>query len=278
MKTSVIFSTYNSPEWLEKVFWGFFEQKNKNFEIVVADDGSTKETASLIEHLRKASPIAIRHIWQPDDGFQKTRILNKAVALSAGDYLIFTDGDCIPRADFVEQHLRHAEYDCYLSGGYFKLPMSISKEITRDDVRSQNIFSPKWLRKRGMWIFEKGLKLTASGWRSSALNRLIPVKPTWNGHNASCFKKNVVAVNGFNEEMQYGGEDVEFGMRLLNIGLRPKRIRYSTICMHLDHGRGYVTEEMIERNRKIRERTRQFRIKWVEKGLHQHLANNKISY
>jgi glycosyltransferase involved in cell wall biosynthesis len=276
MKTSVVFSTYNSTEWLEKVFWGFFEQRNKNFEIVVADDGSTKETAELIKRLSSESPIPIKHIWQPDEGFQKSRILNKAVAAAEGDYLIFTDGDCVPRADFVEEHLKYASPKCFLSGGYFKLPLSISKEITRADVCSQHLFLPKWLRERGMSIREKGLKLTARGWQSRLLNYLVPVKATWNGHNASCFKKSIIAVNGFNEEMQYGGQDVEFGMRLRHLGLIPKRIRYSTICVHLEHGRGYVTEEMIEKNRKIRELTRLNRQIWTEFGLEQHLNRADI--
>lgn len=271
MKTSVIFSTYNSPAWLEKVLWGFFEQTHKDFEVVIADDGSSPETTRLIERLRHEAPVEIRHVWQPDEGFQKCRILNKAVVAANGDYLIFTDGDCIPRNDFVEQHLRNAASGRYLSGGYFKLPMHISESITRDDVRSQRIFLPSFLRKRGMSVREKGLKLTARGLGSTLLNFLVPVKPTWNGHNASCHKESILAVNGFDEEMQYGGEDVEFGLRLRNLGLKPKRIRYSTICVHLDHGRAYATEEMIEKNRKIREHTLQSKSRWTQNGLQRYL-------
>lgn len=267
MKTSVIFTTYNAPEWLEKVLWGFFCQSVSDFEIIIADDGSGEGTRELIERFRYGAPVRIKHVWQPDEGFQKCRILNKAVLEAEGDYLIFTDGDCIPRNDFVEQHLRNAAPGSYLSGGYFKLPMEISMAITRDDVSSQRIFSPAWLREQGMTIREKGLKLTARGWVSVLLNAVIPVKPTWNGHNASCHKDHVLAVNGFDEDMQYGGEDVEFGMRLRHLGLAPKRIRYSTICVHLDHGRGYVTEEMFEKNRRIRERTQRTRSKWTANGL-----------
>ena len=244
MKTSVIFTTYNSPAWLEKVLWGFFEQTRKDFEIVIADDGSTDETARLIERIRKDAPVPIRHVWQPDEGFQKCRILNKAVVAATGDYLIFTDGDTIPRNDFVEQHLRHAAPNQYLSGGYFKLPMDISQAVTHDDIRSQRVFSPAWLRYHGMKVGVRGLKLTARGFVSTLLNWLIPVKATWNGNNSSCHKELIVKVNGFNEQMQYGGQDVEFGLRLKNIGVRPKRIRFSTIGVHLDHARGYATEEM----------------------------------
>lgn len=274
MKTSVsvIVSTYNSPAWLEKVLWGFFEQTTKDFELVIADDGSTSETADLIERMRAESPVPIVHVWQPDEGFQKCRILNKAVVAAAGDYLIFTDGDCIPRRDFVEQHVRHAKPGYYLSGGYFKLPMDISKAITREDVRSQRVFSPAWLRGQGMTIGLRSLKLTARGRIGMLLNALVPVKPTWNGHGASCHRDLLFAVNGFNEDMQYGGQDVEFGYRLRNRGFKSKRIRFSTICVHLDHSRGYATAEMRAHSRSEIERTRNEQRVWIDKGIQQYAA------
>lgn len=270
MKTSVIFTTYNSPAWLEKVLWGFFEQSTLDFEIVIADDGSTAETAQLIERMRQDSPVPIRHVWQPDDGFQKCRILNKAIGVAEGDYLIFTDGDCIPRNDFVEQHLRHAAPDRYLSGGYFKVPMDISKAITRDDIRNQRPFSPAWLQARGMKVGLRGFKLTARGFTSALLNWLIPVKPTWNGNNSSCFKALVYKVNGFNELMQYGGQDVEFGLRLQHIGIKPKRIRFSTIGVHLDHARGYATDEMRRNSAKEIQKTRSEQRRWSPLGIDQY--------
>jgi len=227
MNNSVIFTTYNSPAWLEKVLWGFFEQTVRDFEIIIADDGSRDDTRELIDSLRKESPVPIQHILQEDDGFQKCRIMNKAILAAKGDYLIFTDGDCIPRADFVEQHLNHREPKAYLSGGYFKLPMDISETITREDVVNQHPFDAKWLVSQGMKKTHKFMKLTAQGRWASFLNFVSPTRPTWNGHNASCYKEFALAVNGFEEKMQYGGQDCEFGDRLVNLGLKPKRIRYS---------------------------------------------------
>ncbi len=271
MKTSVIFTTYNSPVWLEKVLWGFFTQTHRDFEIVIADDGSRDETRQLIERLSASSPMPIRHVWQPDDGFQKSRILNKAIAAAKGDYLIFTDGDCIPREDFVAEHLRHAEDGCYLSGGYFKLPLDISKAITQEDVSSRRVFTPDWLRQHGMEMgIIKGLKLTMRGPLGDMLNHL-PVKASWNGHNSSCHKKWAIAVNGFDENMQYGGQDAEFGRRLRHLGVKAKRIRYSTICVHLEHGHGYVTPEMKANNARIRENTIKHRLTWAAVGLDQYI-------
>lgn len=271
MKTSVIFTTYNSPVWLEKVLWGFFTQTHRDFEIVIADDGSRDETRQLIERLSASSPMSIRHVWQPDDGFQKSRILNKAIAAAKGDYLIFTDGDCIPREDFVAEHLRHAEDGCYLSGGYFKLPLDISKAITQEDVSSRRVFTPDWLRQHGMEMgIIKALKLTMRGPLGDMLNHL-PVKASWNGHNSSCHKKWAIAVNGFDENMQYGGQDAEFGRRLRHLGVKAKRIRYSTICVHLEHGHGYVTPEMKANSARIRENTIKHRLTWAAVGLDQYI-------
>ena len=271
MKTSVIFSTYNSPAWLEKVLWGFFAQTTRSFEIVVADDGSTGETRALIERMQVGAPLPIRHVWQEDDGFQKCRILNKAIAASEGDYLIFTDGDCIPRKDFVEQHIRHSEHGAYLSGGYFKLPMDVSRLITMDDVSSQRVFDVRWLNEHGLSYSVKSLKLLANDRWADIFNRFSPARATWNGHNASCHREFIVAVNGFEERMQYGGQDREFGDRLLHHGLRAKRIRYSAVCVHLDHKRGYVTEEMLRRSMDIRMATQRNKTVRATLGIDQYL-------
>ncbi len=272
MKATVIISTYNQPAWLEKVLWGFFEQTYQRFEIVIADDGSSEETKHLIESVRKQSPVFIRHVWQPDEGFQKCRILNKAVVASEGDYIIFTDGDTIPRNDFVEQHIKHAKTNQYLSGGYFKLPMEISKIINRDDIKAQRIFSPAWLISHGMKVGLRRLKLTSRGYLSVILNKIIPVKATWNGNNSSCHKNLILKVNGFNELMQYGGQDVEFGLRLRNIGVKPRRIRFSTMGVHLDHSRAYATDEMKIRSAKEIKKTIAERRTWTEVGLDQHIV------
>lgn len=253
---SVIFSTYNSEAWLEKVLWGFSKQSVQNFEIIIADDGSRETTKELIDRIKVSYPVTIQHVWQEDKGFQKSQILNKAILASKSDYLIFTDGDCIPRFDFVEQHLRFREEGYFLSGGYFKLPMSTSRQITQQDVESQNCFKLSWLRKNGLPFSFKNIKLIATGLLSKLLNALTPTKATWNGHNASGWKKDLLAINGFNQEMQYGGQDRELGERLVNLGLKSKQIRYNAICLHLDHARGYVNPETWEKNNRIRQNTR----------------------
>jgi glycosyltransferase involved in cell wall biosynthesis len=249
LKISVIFSTYNSPAWLEKVLWGFHYQTDKNFELVIADDGSGKETRDIIARFQGESDMDMEHIWQEDNGFQKCRILNKAIIAAKGDYMITTDGDCIPRNDFVAVHRKLAEPGKFLSGGYHKLPLAASKAITRKDIAEGRCFEKQWLIANGA---KPTLKLSVSPWQGTILNRLTPTNRTWNGHNASCFIKDAIRVNGFDERMKYGGLDCEFGGRLLNAGIKAKQIRYSAICVHLDHARDYVNDEDWRSNRVIR--------------------------
>jgi len=265
MKASVIMSTYNAEEWLEKVIWGFSVQTESDFEIIIADDGSGPKTKELIDRLRGEIKMPLVHVWQEDNGFQKTQILNKAIVASSADYLIFTDGDCIPRKDFVATHLKKREQGYFLSGGYFKLPMDISTAITKNDIAAQNCFNVAWLKERGL---KSGtLKLSANGIVENLLNLLTPTKASWNGHNASAYKAELIAVNGFNQEMQYGGEDREMGERLFNKGLKSKQIRYSAICVHLDHARGYVNPEMWKKNNDIREYTKKNKVVHTTTGI-----------
>src|ERR1041384_5412277 len=100
MRVSVIITTYNNPAWLEKVLWGFEVQTYKNFEVIIADDGSGEETQQLINRFKDQSLLRIIHVWHEDKGYQLCQLLNKPINASTSSYLIFTDGDCVPRKDF----------------------------------------------------------------------------------------------------------------------------------------------------------------------------------
>ncbi len=266
---SVIISTYNAVDWLEKVLWGYAQQTLVAFELIVADDGSGPETKAVLRRIEKKLKLNIKHVWQPDNGFQKSRILNKALLACTTNYVVMSDGDCIPRADFLEVHFNHRKPGCFLSGGYFKLPFSISNQITEEDVVSQSCFDLEWLKKLGLPLQFKNNKLKATEVCQSLLNRITPTKATWNGHNASGWKADLLTVNGFDERMQYGGQDRELGERLVNLGVRPIQIRYSAICVHLDHKRGYATPESIAKNNKIRRQTRFGKKVWTTHGIQQ---------
>jgi glycosyltransferase involved in cell wall biosynthesis len=264
---SVIISTYNQPDWLKKVLWGYSNQTFKNFELIVADDGSDPTTKDLIESFKQSAGFPIIHVWHADEGFQKTKILNKAILASTSDYLLFSDGDCIPRSDFLAVHMNQKQEGYFLSGGYFKLPMNISQQISKEDVEAGRCFNVDWLKAQGLKSSFKNNKLTTSAFKQKLLNWITPTEATWNGHNSSGFKSDIVAANGFDERMQYGGEDRELGERLFNAGIKAKQLRYSAVCVHLDHERGYVKPEMIEKNLAIRKVTKDQKLTVTAYGL-----------
>ncbi len=267
MHLSVIISTYNSPEWLEKVLWGYEQQTYRRFEIVIADDGSDERTRALIDRMRTELAVPITHAWQEDRGFRKCRILNKAVLQSSHDYIVFTDGDCIPRNDFLAVHAGAAEPGYYLSGSYFKLPMSTSNAITKDDIVSGRCFDVRWLRRHGLGRSRKNIKISAGPRSARWLNRLTTAKCNFKGSNASAWKNDILAVNGFDERMPWGGEDREFGVRLINQGIRPRHVRYDAIVIHLDHARGYVDPERVKSNRALRLYNQKHGVRWTDSGI-----------
>lgn len=267
MKASVIISTYNSTEWLQKVLWGYAVQQEKNFEIVIADDGSDHKTSDMLKTMKSETNLNIKHVWHEDNGFQKTKILNKAILASNTDYLIFTDGDCIPRKDFVKTHLENRQENHFLSGGHFPLSIEMSNLVAKDDIINQRCFDLKWLKSKGLKFSFKSLKLTKTDAITRIMNSITSTKPTWNGGNASGWKKDILAINGFDERMQYGGEDREFGERLVNYGTKPKQIRYFAVVVHLEHSRGYKTSEAISKNKAIRKETVRKKIDWTPHGI-----------
>ncbi len=267
MKLSIIISTYNSEEWLHKVLLGFTIQTENDFEIIVADDGSTSKTVAVIEGFKSKFKYPIKHVWHEDNGFRKCKILNQAIVKSNSEYLLFTDGDCIPRMDFVENHLKSKEIGYFLSGGYFKLPLAISAAISDADILEQKCFQISWLKRQGLGINFKWTKLSHNNYFAAFMNWLTPTKRSWNGHNSSGFKSDILAINGFNELLDYGGEDREMGERLFNNGLLSKQIRYSAICIHLDHARSYVNEEKIKFNLGIRKFNKKNKITRIATGI-----------
>ena len=266
-KITVIIATYNKLDWLEKVLYGYSVQTYKDFDIIIADDGSTKETKELILSFKENYPVNITHAWHEDKGYRRQKILNEAIVMAKHDYILFTDGDCIPREDFIETHAKYAEKGYFLSGGYCKLPMDISETIAEGDIKAKRCFDVKWLKSKGDLGGKNKLKLSVKDGLANFLDVVTPTGATFNNCNSSAWKADLIAINGYDERMQYGGPDRELGERLVNYGIKPKQIRYKAICLHLDHARGYKTQESLDRNLAIRANVKKENLKWTAFGI-----------
>jgi glycosyltransferase involved in cell wall biosynthesis len=256
MRISVIITTYNQPEQLEKVMWGYATQRGPRFELLVADDGSGPDTIEVIDRLASATRLDVTHVWHEDSGFRKTEILNRAILAARGDYLIFSDGDCIPRDDFVAAHARLARPGFFLSGGYIKLPAEVSAAISVEDIKSGAATDPARLKAKGWHPGKRALRLVRNSAVASLMDAMTPTRRTWNGHNSSTWRKAILDANGFDLDMGYGGLDRALGERLMNAGVRGRQVRHRTPCLHLYHERPYVDPLAWKRNHEIRKRIR----------------------
>jgi len=267
VRISVVVSTYDRPDFLERVLWGYAVQRDRDFELLVADDGSGPETAELVGRMRRETGLRLVHVWHEDRGFRKTEILNRAIVAAGGDYLLFSDGDCIPRADLIEVHRAHATPGRYLAGGYLKLPESVSRRITVDDVRAGRVAELAWLRSMGWRPGRRSFRLTRSPLLARLFDRLTPTAAHFHGNNASVWRDALEAVNGFEGEMGYGGLDKALGYRLENLGVRGIQMRHRAVCLHLHHDRPYRTPEGLRRNREILHRIKREKLTRARRGL-----------
>ena len=265
MKTALIICAYNQPEPLRKTLLGVLSQTERNFETLIADDGSTAETAAVLRRPEFA-PLNIRHLWIPDRGFRKTRAMNLAVASTDADYCIFLDGDSVPRKDFVEAHLSNRRPKCFLAGSRIHIPEAIHRNLSDEDILSNRLFDLDFLMDRDPKRFWRmRFRIRDSRWKGW-LNFLTNRPRVWFGANSSGWRKDIVRVNGWNESFGYGSDDREFGMRLSNAGVTSRYLKFSLVQAHLDHPY-HPNHEVLRRNRRKFQRLFFVREWWSPLGI-----------
>ena len=251
---SILLATYNWPQALKLCLESLATQTDHDFEIIIADDGSTDATKQVIEQFKVSSSIAIEHLWQEDQGFRKTIILNRAIAAAHGDYLVFLDGDCIVQPDFIARHRALAQKGCLVTGSRVLLNEKLTQEL---------ITWPHWDFQR----FNSGLlgERLAGG-----INKYWPLKMkfgngSWRdyqkfvwrrikGCNMACWKADAEAINGFDETMSgWGHEDADFVFRLQRQQIKRKSGSWATEVLHLFH-KIHDQSNAAENARRVREK------------------------
>ena len=233
---SILLATYNWPQALKLCLESLATQTDRHFEIIIADDGSTESTKQVIEQFKGSTSIPIEHLWQEDQGFRKTIILNRAIAAAHGDYLIFLDGDCIVQPDFIARHRALAQKGYLVTGSRVLLSEKLTQELITWPQWDFARFSSSILGKRlggginKYWPLK--IKLGNGAWRDYKKFVWRRIK----GCNMACWKSDAEAIHGFDETMTgWGHEDADFVFRLQRHHLIRKSGSWATEVFHLFH-------------------------------------------
>ncbi len=236
---TVVISFYNNFRFLELVLAGFERQSFKNFEILIADDGSNEEIINKLKSYISTTPLHIRHIWHEDLGWRKNMILNKAIMESNSDYLIFVDGDCVPHKNFVSEHYMNKEMNTILAGRRSNLSKYVSEQLTYNNVKNGSLERKFAIIGFLFKSFIGGSHLENAIYFSNKniRKRLNKKDKGVLGSNFSLFKKDILDVNGFDERYLKPavGEDTDLEYRLRNAGKKVKTVKHLAIQYHLFH-------------------------------------------
>ena len=235
MSTAVIVTTYNRPDALRAVLDGYCAQDLHDFELLVADDGSTGETQALVADYARRTPFSLRHVWQEDRGFRAGAARNRALAQTDSRYVIFTDGDCVPPPFFVSRHVALAEAGCFVAGNRILLSAALTAEVLERRVPIHTWPTRRWL---GAWVKRDVnralplLRLPDGAFRKRYAKRWEGVK-TW---AIAAWQVDLKRANGFDERYCGRGlEDSDLVIRLLDAGVCHKSARFAAPVFHLWH-------------------------------------------
>ncbi|HEY8278271.1 MAG TPA: glycosyltransferase family 2 protein [Bdellovibrionota bacterium] len=242
-KASLVLATYQWPEALALVLSGLVIQSEKQFELLIADDGSDARTKETIRLYQQRVSFPIRHFWQENKGFRKSRILNEAIRAAQGDTLIFLDGDCVPHCEYVAQHLALQSKGHYVAGRRVDLSKKFTETLNPTRVEmgalsggfDSGIFD-LWLdslRRDGSKPFHRAYMV-----HNSAIRRLCGLDKVddMKGCNFSVSREAMLAIDGFDQSYEgYGREDTDVELRLQNLGLKIRSAKNLCLQFHLWH-------------------------------------------
>ncbi len=270
-KASVIISVYKDVEALHCVLIGLTFQTEKGFEVIVTEDGEDQAMADYITN-RAPKSLTLRHLTQEDDGFRKTRAVNRAIASAKADYVIFLDGDTIPHQCFVEMHLRHAEPGRVCTARRIHLGPKASAKIRENPASVLELQNRFTLLSRAIGMHLDQVRNYESGFMSDLLHKLAKNRHlSIVGCNFSAYKADMAKINGYNEELPgIGGEDCDLEWRFNGVDIFTKNIKFQATTYHLDHeSRRNDWEINVEMSRKNRENKEFF----CKNGLNNHTGN-----
>lgn len=232
---SLVVSTYNRPDALGASLRSLARQTDRDFEIIVADDGSGPQTGELVKSWNSKIGGPLHHVWQEDRGFRLAEIRNRAIAASKGSYIVFLDGDCIARPDFVAAHRGLAEPGYFVGGNRVLLSKSLTGEVLAGDLEPECWPFSSWAVLRAKRETNRLLplmRLPIGPWRKLKARRWQGVR----GGNFAFFRADLDRVDGFETSfVGWGLEDSDIVIRMIRAGVLRKDGRFATGVLHLWH-------------------------------------------
>lgn len=268
-RITVVVATCNWPGALDRVLTALDEQTYREFEVIVADDGSGPETADLIDRWKKRASFPLKHVWQEDEGFRAAAIRNRAVAASSAEYILFLDGDCLVRPDFLHRHAALAGEVHFVAGNRVLLSQRFSNRILEQALAVSTWTNRQWIVDRlsgGLTRWLPLLRLPVGAWRDRSPQRWQGAKTC----NLGIWRDDLLAVNGLDERYTgWGYEDSDLVIRLIRHGIHRRDGRLATTVLHLWHPEHERegTEENLARLAEIQDNPSA----WAEAGLDQYL-------
>ena len=241
MKMSVVVLTHAQPDYLRKALTGYLQQVRNPDELIIAEDGYDGDTFDVVEQYKKRADFPVIHARQEHVGTPRlAHTRNLATRSSQGDYLIYTDGDCIPGPYFLSDHERLSEPGWYVQGkrnfvsnGAFDIIHGNESLWRRFRCWLSGDLSKLRLIVHipGLWFEQKGIEGTR-------------------GCNLAVFREDILRINGHNEEfVGFWRQDSDFVLRLQRAGVRRKNAQFSAVLYHLDHEKNKVPQDIARNNR-----------------------------
>lgn len=266
MKYEVILSAYNDADVLLVTLTGYLNQTDKDFCICIADDGSGPEVKAVADDFKERG-LNIRHVWHEDNGFRKTIILNKAIASSSADRIIFSDGDSIPNENFIADHKAMYKPSTVVTGPRVYLREKLTEEL------KQKIKQPGYLHNTYRLLYLSLFNTVSRAERALRfpdvmLPLLRKLKDVWPyGANLAVDRIDLLEINGFDEDyLGWGGEDIDLHQRLKMAGLDYIGVIGRAVSYHLEHPIR-EPDDGDEELKRIKEEKEKNRVKFARNGL-----------
>lgn len=222
MQISVVIITHNQAVYLEKVLAGYANQRQNPYEVIIAEDGTDSDTERVVSKFRRNVDFPVHHVRQQHIGTPRlSHARNLGTRRASGEYIIYTDGDCIPSPSFLRDHEKLAERGWYVQGKRIFVNDQASQLIRGNESTWQLLLH--WmkgditkvhliLRIPGFWTEQAGIAGTR-------------------GCNFAAFREDILKVNGHNEEfVGFWRQDSEFALRLQRAGIRRKMRDFLRYC------------------------------------------------